>query len=398
MIGVSLKNKKEMSLNNYKEYLNPKYIYIPYTKEDKILVKDKDIVSMGDKIGIYKNNLSIISSISGQISILDNYIKVKNNNKEKQYKECNYNYTKEEFINLLKEKGICGMSITGFPTYLKYQCENINTLIINAVECDPYISSDYLCTIKYTLDIIKTIDIIMNIFKIDECFIAISGKNPLLKEKILTCADEYKHIKVAEVPPLYPMGWEKSLVRYLKHVDYNKYPIEKGIIVNNISTIYAISEAINYDKPLIDRIVTFSGEGIKKPCNIKVKIGTKIGDILKYLGGTYKNVRIVKGGVMMGNIASLDEVILATTNSVLALPKLEAIELPCIKCGKCSNNCPSKLSPILIKQNKDNLKALKYLNPKDCIECGICSYICPSKIDICADIIETKEKLKEINK
>ena len=142
----------------------------------------------------------------------------------------------------MKESGIVGMGGAGFPTYLKYDTnKKIKTLIINGVECEPYITADYRVSLDHAKEIIKTIHWIMKTLSIQECFIAIKVHNPLLKEKLFTIADKYKKIKVIEVPNLYPMGWEKSLVRYIKHTDYKTIPLEKGIVVNNISTIYGFN-------------------------------------------------------------------------------------------------------------------------------------------------------------
>lgn len=400
MIGVSLKKKKEMSMQCFEKYLQPEDVYLPITREDQILVKTGDLVKEGDILGrSIKYDLPIRASISGivQISSDVSSIQIQNNGeivsyeKQKEKRE----YTKEEFLSLLKEAGICGMGGAGFPTYIKYSTkEKMNTLIVNAVACEPYITSDYVCILKHANMILETIAILMRTFSIKECVIAIKDKSPLLKEALLTRASSYKKIKVSEVPNLYPMGWERALVRYLKHTDYKNLPIEKGIVVNNISTIYAIGEALFYQKPLLDRIVTFSGENMKKPCNIQVKIGTKISTILEKIG-VCSNSTLILGGPMMGRELDLEhDVILPSTASVLALPSKEIEESPCIKCGKCTENCPSKISPILIRENKDNKEALAHLNPEACIACGICSYICPAKILVRDAVQEAKDRMR----
>lgn len=400
MIGVSLKKKKETSMQCFESYLQPEDVYLPITREDKILVKTGDLVKEGDILGqSMKYDLPIRSSISGRVQISSDasYIHIQNNGEETTYtkEKEKKNYTKEEILSLLKEAGICGMGGAGFPTYIKYSTkEKINTLIVNAVACEPYITSDYVCILKHTNMILDTISILMQTFAIKECVIAIKAKSPLLKEALLTRASAYKKIKVSEVPNLYPMGWERALVRYLKHTDYKNLPIEKGIVVNNVSTIYAIAEAIFYQKPLLDRIVTFSGENMKKPCNVKVKIGTKISTILEKIGVCSKSTLIL-GGPMMGRELDLEQdVILPSTTSVLALPSKEIEESPCIRCGKCTENCPSKISPILIRENKENEEVLKHLNPEACIACGICSYICPAKILVKEAVQEAKDRMR----
>ncbi len=400
MIGVSLKKKKEMSMQCFEEELQPEDVYFPITKEDKILVKTGDVVKEGDILGRYtKYDMPILASIGGTVSITPDlsYIHIKNNGEITSFskKEKRRDYTREEMLSLLKEAGICGMGGAGFPTYLKYDTkEKVNTLIVNAVSCEPYITSDFVCILKHASIILETISILMHTFFIKECIIAIKAKSPLLKEALLTRASAYEKIRVSEVPNLYPMGWERALVRYLKHTDYKNIPLEKGIVVNNVSTIYAIGQALFYKKPLLDRIVTFSGEHMRKPCNIQVKIGTKIGTILEKIG-VESNSTLILGGPMMGRELDLEnDVILPSTTSVLALPRQEIEESPCMKCGKCTENCPSKISPILIRENKNNKDALTHLNPEACIACGICSYICPAKIAVKESVQEAKDRMR----
>lgn len=398
MIGVSLKKKKEISLKKVEYYLDPSYVYLPIAGEDIVSITDKSVVKEGTLLGRKKNGLPILSPISGVVTWRqdEEILQIENNHEKKEYKEKNTSYTKEEFLSLIKEAGICGMGGAGFPTYLKYQNAKIHTLIVNAVECEPYITADFACIMENALFIIKTIASLMDILEIKESFIAIKAKEPLLKEKLITLTSTYPKVKVVEVPNLYPMGWEKSLVRYIKHTDYKKLPIEKGIVVSNISTIHAMGEALYKEKPLLERIVTFSGEKMKNPCNVHVKIGTKIKEILDYIEGVEENSDIILGGPMMGKIVDLDhDVILPSTTSILALPKQNDQEEACIKCGKCTENCPSKIAPALIRENKNNPSALKRLNPNACIECGICSYICPSKIKVRDAVMEAKKERRK---
>lgn len=397
MIGVSIKEKTNKNAKTLKSYLEPKKVYINYTENDNISVIDNNEVAEGDIIA--RNTITdmpIIAPISGitKINHKKKLIEIKNSFKKIENKEeisYDYTYTKTELLDLMKKSGIVGMSKLANPTYLKYDSKKkIKTLIVNAVECEPYATCDYVLALNNAKEIIKTINWIMKTFAIKECFIALTVKNHELKEKLFTIADKYKKIKVIEVPNLYPMGWERTLVRYLKHIDYKDNPIEKGIVINNIATIYAIGESMKYKKPLTSRIVTV--EGIEEPCNINVKIGTSIKEILDYLEVSCNDKFIVTGGAMMGKICDFkSEYIKPTTNSILIKNKEEYIKEECIRCGKCIQNCPVKLSPILIKENENNKKALKYLHPEKCIECGICSFICPSKIDL-------REEVKNIKK
>ena len=178
------------------------------------------------------------------------------------------------------------------------------------------------------------------------------------------------------------------------NVEYNNLPIEQGIVVSNISTIYAIYEALKYNKPLIERVITFTGDGFKKPCNMLVKIGTKLSDIINEIG-INDNTFLVAGGPMMGVKVDEELVVSANLNGVLCLNEKEDKRAnPCIKCGKCVSVCPAKLSPVLIMENFNNKKELIPLKPQKCVECGLCSYICPANILVREYVKKAKREVR----
>ena len=409
MLGIKLDGKKEMSLHkDLITFNNPKIIKIPLI-QGKLsydsLVKKDDSVSIGSIIGkCSKYDIPIFSSISGKIKDIDDkYIIIENDFKETIDYRIKKNNIKnnDDFVNLIKEKGILGLSGSMYPTYLKYNNSDIKTLIINGVECEPYNTCDYTIMVNYFDNIIKTLELMVDVLNINECFIAIKGKNKYLKEIIKTKLSGNNKIKFAFIPDFYPMGWSRNLVRYIKHTDYDKHTIEKGIIINNISTIFSIYEAIFLNKPLIDRVVTFTGEALKNPCNVKVKFGTSIGEIIDFIGGyKYDNVTIISSGPMMGyNLESEDEPIICSLNSFIAIsPLKEDVKLSCLRCGKCIENCPVKIYPVLIKDNINNKEELKKLGINKCIGCGICSYICPAKINLREYVEKARSELNGINK
>lgn len=407
MIGIKLFKHKKETMNKIEEYLNPKYVYFKID-DNELLVKKEDNILKGEKILKTKFDTYIHSSVSGKVvdfvELLDyknnksKFIKIENNFKEKEIykKEDITNITKEEFIKNLKNNGIVGLGGAGFPTYIKYNTDNVKTLIINAVECEPYITADYNLLFNHIKEVIEILNIIDKIYNLDEIFIAIKVKNRILKEKIIPFISKYEKIKLVEVPNLYPMGWEKSLVRYIKHTDYKKLPIEKNIIVSNVSTIYAIYESIMYNKPLIEKVVTLSGE-FKNPCNVKVKIGTNFNELKKvFKDYNNKDITLITGGPMMGESLESDNFIIPNNlNSVIALEKIkEDNTITCLRCGKCSANCPAKICPVLVKDNIDSKEELKRLAVERCIECGICSFICPSKINLREYMRIAKKKVK----
>ena len=406
MIGIKLLNHKEETKNKIVDYLEPKYVYFKIDDNNELLIKEKDKVLMGDKIIKTKFGSFIHSSVSGKFVGIEEKLDYKNNKSkfikiENDFKETNKFEkpaitNKEDFINLLKENGIVGLGGAGFPTFIKYDTDKAKTLIINGVECEPYITSDYITMFNHMKDIVKTLDFIQKIYNLEEVFIAIKGYNRNLKEKIITMIRKYPKIHVIEVPNLYPMGWEKSLVRYIKHVDYDSLPIEKNIIVSNASTIYSISEALN-GKPLIEKVVTISGNAIKNPLNIKLKIGTEFSELIsKFNGYKEEDLILITGGPMMGESISSDNFIISNNlNSVIGLKNYKEKEtINCLRCGKCIDNCPQKLCPVLVKDNIDNKEELKRLNVNKCIECGICSFVCPSRINLREYLRDAKKKVK----
>lgn len=411
MIGIKLQNHKKISItDNIEEFDSPNFVYIPlYNRGDDnttVFIKKNDYVYKNQLIAKVKGKyaIPIFSSVSGVVSdiIPENTIHgklkcavIKNDFKELEEERNRVEIkTKEEFIKLLYDCGVVGLGGGAYPTYLKYkQAKNIETLIVNCVEGEPYVTSDYMIVNNYIQDVLETLDKIMNIFDIKECFIAILVASDALKEKIKSHLGTYPKIKLIEVPNLYPMGWEKYLVRYIKHLDYDNIPTDKEIIVNNISTIYSIYEAFKYQKPQIDRIVTFSGDSINNPHNIRIKIGTKIKEVLPKL--SVSDSIIINGGVMMGGLACPDTIITKESKAILFMKNVVTGDIKdCIKCGKCVRVCPVKLSPVVICDNVDNEYALKKLNVSKCISCGLCSYICPAKIEVRKYIKEALNKIE----
>ena len=411
MIGIKLQNHKKISItDNIEEFDSPNFVYIPLSNRGDdnttVFIKKNDYVYKNPLIAKVKGKyaIPIFSSVSGVVSdiIPENTIHgklkcavIKNDFKELEEERNRVEIkTKEEFIKLLYDCGVVGLGGGAYPTYLKYkQAKNIETLIVNCVEGEPYVTSDYMIVNNYIQDVLETLDKIMNIFDIKECFIAILVASDALKEKIKSHLGTYPKIKLIEVPNLYPMGWEKYLVRYIKHLDYDNIPTDKEIIVNNISTIYSIYEAFKYQKPQIDRIVTFSGDSINNPHNIRIKIGTKIKEVLPKL--SVSDSIIINGGVMMGGLACPDTIITKESKAILFMKNVVTGDIKdCIKCGKCVRVCPVKLSPVVICDNVDNEYALKKLNVSKCISCGLCSYICPAKIEVRKYIKEALNKIE----
>ena len=396
-----IKVKKEML-----EFIKPQKIYIPL--ENKSGIKYKKLVNVGDYVfkgQVVAMNESIDfpihSSVSGYVVenesnelntgkkveciAIENDFKEKYQEKLGSIKEIS-NYSKEEFIELLKTSEITGLGGSDFPTFLKYNTDSkINYLLVNGVECEPYISCDKVVMSKYMEKILEAVDAILEIMKIKKAYIVVKSSNIESQKVINKYINTYPNIKLALMSDMYPAGWERNIVEVVLHKKYDKYPVEVGAIVSNVSTIYAIYEMLKYNTPLTERIITITGTGIRKPSNIKVKIGTKLSEIIENIEG-YKDIKkpiFIAGGPMMGSSLPNDNLIVTKDlNCVLVIDDIELTNYPCIKCGKCTNVCPVHLLPVMIMNNIGNEKKLKELMPQKCIECGLCSYICPSKIEV----------------
>ncbi len=284
-----------------------------------------------------------------------------------------------------------------YPTYLKYDAI-LSTLIVNLVECEPYITCDYVLGKEKYKEIIETIDAIIKINNLRDCFIAINSNHTDLISLFSDNTNNYPKINIVSVKDFYPIGWEKELVKEITKKNYDKYPQEKGIVVNNISTIYSIYEALKYNTCTDKRIITISGERIKEPTNALVNIGTHVSEIIEKLELINGEViKFISGGPMMGrSLPKLDLIVTPNLNSILFLDDIEDKKIyPCFRCGKCIDYCPVDIAPILIKDQINNVKELKKLDPEKCIECGLCSFVCPSNIDVRSFV---KKAIREVKK
>ena len=398
MAGYKLPHHKHMSMNELKSFLNPKDIYLEQG-DSKLLVGD--YVYKYQTIGHKERfNVPIISSVSGTVvDIKDGYIKIKNDLLEKTEKEIiNRDVSKikkEEFLDIIEKAGIIGMGGAGFPTHMKYKTDkNIELLIVNAVECEPYITADYSIMNEKCNELLEGINNIIRINKINNAILAIKKTNVEVIKKFKEIIDKYPKIELRIVRDIYPMGWERTLIKEVTKKEYNILPIELGIVVNNISTIFAINNALKHDIPLVERIITITGENVKNPGNVMVKIGTSVNEILKFMGGILDDSVLINGGPMMGVEINKTDYIKPQMNCILVLPKpKEENIINCLRCGKCVSACPANLAPVLIKECSDKEELIK-LQVNKCISCGLCSYICPSRIDLRNIVNEKKEVIK----
>ncbi|AEP30347.1 electron transport complex subunit RsxC [Brumicola nitratireducens] len=302
---------------------------------------------------------------------------------------------KSELIERICDAGISGMGGAGFPTHIKSNnTKPLEFLIINGIECEPYISSDDRLMREHAWQIRQGIDILVHILQPRQVIIAVEDNKPEALETMSIACQQKTNYQVVSVPTKYPAGGEKQLVQVLtsREVPSDGLPIDVGCIMYNVGTCYAIADAIVEGKPLIERVVTLTGKGFKSPKNVWARLGTPIQTLLKhgdYDDSTQSSPRFIMGGPMMGfTVTSLLTPIVKISNCILVpadneLPHPDD-ERACIRCSACSDACPASLLPQQLfwySKSKELEKAEEY-NLFDCIECGACAYVCPSEIPL----------------
>jgi len=296
----------------------------------------------------------------------------------------------KEILKWIEKAGIVGLGGATFPTHIKLNPppdKNIDTLLVNAAECEPFLNVDNRLLQEKTEAFIQALRITYKLLDVERCFIGIENNKPeaisVLKKAIKTIPNFY----LAILPTTYPQGGEKQLIYSVLHreVPSGKLPLDIGVIVINVHTLYSIYEALINKKPLIERVITVAGEGVEKPGNYLVRLGTPFRQILQHCKGYVKDrCKIIMGGPMMGFSQFTDEVpVIKGTSGILVFTEKSAClkeVQPCIQCGRCLSSCPMKLTPVLIAKYIENNKFREAndLNLFECMECGCCNYICPA--------------------
>jgi Na+-translocating ferredoxin:NAD+ oxidoreductase subunit C len=297
---------------------------------------------------------------------------------------------------LIQQAGIVGLGGAGFPTWVKLgnRSQRIELLLINAVECEPYISCDNRLLQERAAEVVEGVKILFHAVQPDSCIIAIEDHMPQAERALRAAlaAVNTSGISVTRVPEVYPSGGERQLIRILtgREVPSQGFPADIGIICQNVGTAAAVYNAIVRRQPLLSRIVTVTGAGVAQPQNMDVLVGTPVSHLIAAAGGYTEDVeRLLIGGPMMGYTVRTDSVpVIKTTNCVLAVTRKEMpappAALPCIRCGKCTEVCPAELLPqqLYWYTRSDNHDAAQDYQLFDCIECGCCAYVCPSHIPL----------------
>lgn len=314
-----------------------------------------------------------------------------------------------DLLAKIHDAGIVGIGGAGFPTHVKLNPPGnspVDTLVLNGAECEPYITADHRQMLENPTEIVEGAQIILKILGISECHIGIESNKPDAvreMEKAVQSASASGTVKIQTLQVKYPQGSEKQLIQAVtgRKVPAGALPSAVGVVVQNVTTAKAIYDAVVYNKPLYEKVVTIAGKGITRPANLQVKIGTKLSDIVEHLGGLKPELaKVIMGGPMMGfAISSLDVPVTKTTSAILFLSKDEIDTKPhsqCIRCGWCLDACPMGLEPkeigIYVEANRAEDTA--QFGVFDCFECGSCAYVCPAKRPLVQFVRLAKMKAK----
>ena len=427
--GIHPKYNKEMSTTVTTFHtITPKQVVIPMQQHIGApctpLVQVGDKVLRGQKIGDGEGLcVPVHASVSGTVAAIEprphtngrmvNAVIIDNDfqdtavpaaGSDKPLEQLN----EDDILHAIREAGIVGMGGAAFPGNVKALSAmgKVDTLIANACECEPYITADDSLLRTDAEHVLEGMMLLRQVLKPSRVVLAVEDNKAEAIEKVNTLLKDYPHIELAVLPTRYPQGAEKQLIQSLtgREVPPGQLPVSVGCAVFNVSTYAAIYRAVRLGLPLIQRIVTISGEAIAQPQNFIVRIGTPFHDLIEVAGGLHdKTERVISGGPMMGVAQSdLSVPVIKATNSILCLLKDEngAAENPvCLRCGKCVSVCPMRLQPLYMYRftNAGKVEELKRLNVLDCIECGSCAFTCPGKLPLVERFRKGKQMVREAN-
>ena len=395
----------------------PKQVSIPIAQHigapSEPVVKKKDKVKVGDVIARSKGFVSsnIHSSVSGTVSKVGEIIDTSGyrkpavviNVEDDEWNDSvdtssdlirEFSYSSQEIIDKILQGGIVGMGGATFPSHVKLSIpegKKIDTLVINGVECEPYLTSDHRVMLERGEEMLIGIKLLKKALGVERVLIGIEQNKPDAIEHVSDLSSREEGIGVYPLKVKYPQGGEKQLIKALldREVPSGGLPLDVGVVVHNVGTALAVYEAVQKNKPLVERVVTITGKSLSKPSNFMVRIGTPVKDLIEKAGGLPEDTgKVVSGGPMMGKaLNSLDVPVVKGTSGILIIPEKEAhraTEFNCIRCGKCVDACPMGLEPYLLKQlaQLERYEDCEENAIMDCMECGSCSFTCPARVPL----------------
>jgi electron transport complex protein RnfC len=411
--GIHPPDKKELSRGSAIEKAKaPKTVAIPLSQHigapNDPIVEIGQEVKMGEVVGKAEAFVSapVHSSVSGKVVGLVDFpmpigrmvksIVIENDEQdtwaplvdEPKYLDLDQDALKQK----IRDAGIVGMGGAAFPTSVKLSPpkeKTIDTVIINGAECEPYLNADYRLMMERPSDIVEGLKVLMKVLGVSKGAIGIENNKPDAVKVMKDAASGEANIKVEACEVKYPQGAEKMLIKALTGREVpNKggLPMDVGVVVQNIGTAIAIFEAARFGKPLIERVVSVTGEAIAEPKNLMARVGTLVSDLVEQCGGLKGDcAKVISGGPMMGfAMYTLETPITKGTSGILALPAENLAHAdkfqPCIRCGRCIDVCPMHLMPqmLSILSEVGHYEDAKEYNLWDCFECGTCSFVCPA--------------------
>lgn len=422
--GVHPYDGKELTMNNQVIEYNPKeeiaialsqHIGAPATP----IVKIGDEVKVGQKIAEASGFISanIHSSVSGKVKKIESRLMANGTKSsciiienDQEYNEIEYTtpkplseLSKSEIREMIKEAGVVGMGGACFPTNVKLTPKNedeIDYVIVNGAECEPYLTSDYRRMIEEPEILIEGLRVSLTLFENAKGIIAVEDNKPEAIKKLKELVKNEPRMEVKQMYTKYPQGAERMLIYACtgRKINSSMLPADAGCVVDNVDTMFAIYNAVICGKPLIQRIMTITGDAIKNPSNFLVRIGTNQSELIEAAGGFVEEPeKIISGGPMMGFATSTTEVPVQKGSSALLCFIKDQVshveESNCINCGRCVNACPENLLPSRLAQiaRHGDMETFEKMYGLECCECGSCSYVCPAKRNL-AQSIKTMRK------
>ncbi len=417
--GFHVKDHKELTRNSAIEQM-PIVLDYWYSMNQHIGSPAIPVVAVGDHVkagqliakanGVVSSN--VFASVSGEVveivkkqtmqgRVVDHlHIKASSDQTELTFEPLK-TINAGTIVERIEQAGIVGLGGAGFPTAVKLsQREKIDTLIVNAAECEPYLNCDNRLLIERCEKVVSGARLVAHSLGVSNVIFGIEQNKPLAIENLL----KFNDVKVEVLKKKYPQGAEKALIYACtkRKVPTGGLPARVGVVVVNVATVHAVYEAVVENKPLIRRVMTVSGDGIKNPKNIEVRTGTPVEKIIEFCGGlSDETVKIIAGGPMMGfSFVDLSCSTSKTDSGLLALTAKQAnVAQPtnCINCSRCAQHCPMHLEPMYIDfyaHAGEFETAVKY-GALDCFECGTCAYVCPAKRPLVMSVRLTKAKMRE---
>lgn len=371
------------------------------------IVGKGDAVLKGQKIAEAGGFVSapIYSSVSGKVIALEKHLNPTGNSvdcivieNDGEYNEVEYSspkalgeMSKEEILNKIGEAGIVGMGGAGFPTRVKLspkEPDKIEYIIANCAECEPYITADYRRMLENTEELVSGMRVVLSLFENAKGIFGVEDNKKDCIEKLQEAIKDEPRMEVRVLQTKYPQGAERQLIYALtkRAINSSMLPADAGCIVDNVETLVGIHNAVVTGRPLLERVVTVSGDAVVHPGNFKVLLGTNHQEVIEAAGGfNCSPEKVISGGPMMGfAMISLNTPITKTSSSILAFEKdvvAKSTESACINCGRCVEVCPSRIIPSRLADfaQRFNEEAFLKWNGLECVECGSCSYVCPAK-------------------